>query len=89
MRLILIGLLMIAPASAFAFTPPVGYQSDFSSAKQCRDIDGRHVWQGQQGYYIQNWLLNQPGQIDPDTVGVVDLNDNAADVLQPFVDACK
>jgi hypothetical protein len=89
MRYLLALLLLTAPVQASAFSTVSEFQPDFAKAKICRQIDGRQVWQGKQAFYIQSWLLNKPGKVDPDAVGAVALKDNKSEDLKPFVDACK
>ncbi|HXC39065.1 MAG TPA: hypothetical protein VN667_08960 [Burkholderiales bacterium] len=89
MRYLLALLLLTAPVQASAFSTVSEFQKDFSAAKSCRPIDGRQVWKGKQAFYIQSWLLNQPGQVDPEAVSAVALKDNSPEDLKPFVEACK
>lgn len=89
MRYLLALLLFTAPVQASAFSTVAEFQPDFETAKSCRPIDGRQVWQGKRAFYIQSWLLNNPGRVDPDAVGTVAFKDNKKSDLKPFEDACK
>jgi hypothetical protein len=84
-------LLILFAAPAFAWTPPAGYEADFEGARECRPVEGRKLWVGGKGYYLQANLFwtNQSGLLDDDAVSVVEFDDNSLDTLSTFAALCK
>ena len=91
MKTILTALLIFAASPCLAWTPPEEYEADFAKARECRPIDGRKLWVGGTGYYIQANLLwtSDSGLLDDDAVSVVEFDDNSLEALAAFADACK
>ncbi len=83
-------LLMMFPAPALAWTPPEGYEVDFSKARECRPVEGRKLWVGGKGYYLQANLFwtDQSGLLDDDAVSVVEFDDNSLEALATFAEHC-
>lgn len=91
MRTLIIFAALAAAAPAMAFTTVDEYQSDFAKARECRDIEGRKVWVGERGYYIQSWLFytGQSGLLDDESASVVPFAENKAEDLEAFAAACN
>lgn len=84
-------LLMLFAAPALAWTPPEGYEADFAKARECRPVDGRKLWVGGKGYYLQAnlFMTSQSGLLDPEAVSVVEFDDNSLESLATFAEACR
>ena len=84
-------LLMLLSSPALAWTPPGGYEADFAKARECRPVEGRKLWVGGKGYYLQANLLwtSQSGLLDDDAVSVVEFDDNSLEALATFASLCK
>ena len=84
-------LLTLLAAPAWAWTPPEGYEADFAVARECRPVDGRKLWVGGKGYYLQANLFwtGQSGLLDDDAVSVVEFDDNSLDTLSTFAALCR
>ena len=89
MKALAILVLIVVPA--WAWTPPQGYESDFAEARECRPLDGRKLWVGGGGYYIQANLFWTPdsGLLDDDAVSLVEFDDNSLEALATFAAHCK
>lgn len=91
MRYILLSIGILASSSVLAFDTVPEYAKDFASARECKEIDGRKVWAGEDAYYIQSWLFmtGDSGLLDPENASAVPLADNTAEDLTAFAVACK
>lgn len=91
MKTVLALLAFLIPASAWAFSTVEEFQEDFEQARECEPIEGRKVWAGKDAYYIQAWFF-QTGQssiLDEETASAVPIEDNDAEALADFIEACK
>lgn len=84
-------LLMLFAAPALAWTPPEGYEADFAKARECRPVEGRKLWVGGRGYYLQAnlFMTSESGLLDDDALSVVEFDDNSLEALATFADHCK
>ena len=91
MRAAIFAVALLAAMPAMAFTTVDEYQPDFAEARECKDIEGRKVWVGERGYYIQAWLLRsgQSGALDPEVALAVPFADNEPANLVDFKKACE
>lgn len=67
------------------------YQSDLNSASECRPLEGRRLWMGEKGYYIEAWLFatKESGQIDHESASAIPFAENDEDALSVFAKACR
>lgn len=83
-------LIAAAMASLMGFAAPPEFQADFESSKACHDFEGRKLWQGQQGYYLQayEFYTGQSGLLSQDAVTAILYSENTEDALSPYAKAC-
>jgi hypothetical protein len=86
-----LAILMLIVSPAWAWTPPEGYESDFAKARECRPVEGRKLWVGGKGYYVQanRFWTSDSGQLDDEAVSVIEFDDNTLEALATFADHCK
>lgn len=95
MKTIIIALLAASSIGTHAFANDFvavpEYQQDFEKAKQCQTVNGRLVWQGYEGFYIQStqYYTDASGELSQDTVSAIPFEYNQMKVLKPFFLACK
>lgn len=94
MRKLLVALaLLTAPAAAaHDFVTVDEYQDDFAKARECRPLgDGRRLWVGEEGYYVQSWffMTGQSGILDDENASVVSFADNKPEDLTDWAALCR
>lgn len=92
MRTAILAVALLAAMPARAFTTVDEYQPDFAKARECRDLeDGRKVWVGELGYYVQSWMFytGQSGLLDDESASAVPFADNPEANLVDFKKACE
>lgn len=88
-RLLLAVALLATPVAAHGFTTADEFQPDFANARECRPIEGRRLWVGKMGYYIQSWLFGASGALDDENASAVPFSENDKTALAAFEAACK
>ena len=83
--------LLASPVAAHGFSTVGEFQPDFEKARECRPIEGRRLWVGEKGYYIQDWLFasGDSGLLDDDHASAIPFSDNTKEDLADFEAACK
>lgn len=92
MRAAIFAVALVAAVPAQAFTTVDEYQPDFEKARECRDLeDGRKVWVGELGYYVQSWMFytGQSGLLDDESASAIPFAENPPSNLAAFKQACE
>ncbi len=90
-NIVIAALLFSTPAFAGSFGTVPEYQNDFDKATLCKPVNGRMVWKGEFGFYIQStkFYTSETGQVAEDAASVIPYYKNTKDTLRPFYKACE